>query len=91
MLFTQQSHTEMTTITEVKLLKQLVRNIVDPTRDLGHVDRKQNKSQSHLSTAGPVASTPADQLAEQGSEEVSKMGETTIPTDPDAAVAIAPP
>ncbi len=25
--------------TEVKNLKQLVRNIVDPLRDLGHVDR----------------------------------------------------
>jgi len=28
---------------EVKILKQLVRNVIDPERDLGHVDRHQKQ------------------------------------------------
>lgn len=35
----------LTTPTETKQLKSLVRNIVDPSRDLGHVDRALAKKQ----------------------------------------------
>lgn len=46
-------------LTEVKHLKQLVRNVVDPDRDLGHVDRdhKQNKSGSTADEKSSSVST----------------------------------
>jgi hypothetical protein len=42
---------------EVKQLKSLVRNIVDPARDLGHVDRALSKKTSH--TGAETAPVPA--------------------------------
>ena len=37
-------------LTEVKKLKQLVRNVVDPLRDLGHIDRGHNGKQPGTTT-----------------------------------------
>ncbi|KAL2052304.1 hypothetical protein ABVK25_007463 [Lepraria finkii] len=68
---------------EVKHLKQLVRNIIDPTRDLGHVDghRKHKKAE------------PGDNKAPTKTQTAltSSRGETTIPTDPDAGIAKGSP
>lgn len=38
---------------EVKHLKSLVRNIIDPSRDLGHIDRSLKKSQQAQSQSEP--------------------------------------
>ncbi|KAG7009901.1 hypothetical protein G7Y79_00001g001730 [Physcia stellaris] len=46
---------------EVKHLKQLVRNIIDPTRDLGHVDRHSNPASSTSTTKEEQAPPPASQ------------------------------
>lgn len=53
----------LTFILEVKNLKSLVRNVVDPSRDLGHVDRALGKEIKARDTAvapnvtGPVSSS----------------------------------
>ena len=70
-------------LAEVKHLKQLVRNIIDPTRDLGHVDghRKHKKAE------------PGDNKTPTKTQTAltSSRGETTIPTDPDAGIAKGSP
>ena len=40
-------------LAEVKHLKSLVRNIIDPSRDLGHIDRSLKKSQQPQPQAEP--------------------------------------
>jgi predicted Rdx family selenoprotein len=55
-------------IVEVKQLKALVRNIVDPTRNLGHVDRalnKANKDKEDVSTTESKEATKPESSAEQ--------------------------
>ncbi|KAL1970536.1 hypothetical protein VTN77DRAFT_4180 [Rasamsonia byssochlamydoides] len=44
---------------EVKQLKSLVRNIVDPSRDLGHVDRALGKENKGAESAPAAAATTA--------------------------------
>lgn len=61
----------------MKKLKQLVRDTIDPSRDLGHVDRHQKEDK--------------DKPSDGGSNADQEQAETTIPTDPDAAVATGPP
>lgn len=70
-------------LAEVKHLKQLVRNIIDPTRDLGHVDgHRKDKKAEPTDNKTPTKTQTA--LA-------SSRGETTIPTDPDAGIAKGSP
>ena len=66
----------------MKVLKQLVRDVIEPTRDLGHVDR--NSKEGGVSEA----SDPTVSTAEAAD---NRSGETTVPTDPDAAIVIGPP
>ncbi|KAL2048477.1 hypothetical protein N7G274_000389 [Stereocaulon virgatum] len=70
---------------EVKHLKQLVRNIIDPTQDLGHVDghRKDKRAQP--------ASNDKPAETQKTSSSGASRGETTVPLDPDAAIARGPP
>ncbi|KAK0516101.1 hypothetical protein JMJ35_002135 [Cladonia borealis] len=68
---------------EVKHLKQLVRNIIDPTRDLGHVDRH-NKPE----TTKQSGDTAPGKAAPSSTNDTD---EKTIPIDPDASVARGPP
>ena len=68
---------------EVKHLKQLVRNIIDPTRDLGHVDRHNTPAKTEQpgdASPGKVETTLTDDTDEK-----------TVPLDPDAGVARGPP
>lgn len=90
-------------LTEVKKLKQLVRNVIDPDRDLGHVDRNHygkkpgsTSDQQSTSRATGQSSTGKAQESIQHyyrstSTNISKAPiddqEQTIPTDADAAVA----
>lgn len=89
--------------TEVKQLKQLVRNIIDPSRDLGHVDRQKDKAQSGGSSTPSQTTSVAQRAAEpanaqsseqaspkRNSKESTTTDEKTIPTDPEAAIAIGP-
>lgn len=74
----------------MKHLKQLVRNIIDPTRDLGHVDRhhkKEDKDQTTMTSERPSVEKKADGK----SESPNDGSETTIPIDPDAAIALGSP
>ena len=74
----------------MKHLKQLVRNIIDPTRDLGHVDRhhkKEDKDQTTITSEKPSVEGQADQKTKSPNDGI----EITIPTDPDAAIAIGSP
>jgi hypothetical protein len=59
-------------VLEVKVLKSLVRNVIDPSRDLGHTDRALKKG-STVATPAPKAAaapkpsaqtTPADKACE---------------------------
>jgi hypothetical protein len=59
--------------TETKQLKSLVRNIIDPSRDLGHVDRALAKGSS--SSGG--GERQSGQKAEQ---EESQIQTTVVPT-----------
>ena len=68
---------------EVKHLKQLVRDIIDPTCDLGHVDRH-NKT----TTAKPLESQETSQGKTSSKDGT---GDKTIPLDPDAGVIRGPP
>lgn len=89
--------------TEVKQLKQLVRNIIDPSRDLGHVDRHkdtappagpdtQSQTASVVPRAAELAGAPSSNRTSpnQNGRESTQTDEKTIPTDPEAAVAIGP-
>lgn len=74
----------------MKHLKQLVRNIIDPTRDLGHVDRHhktEDKNQTTITSGNPSVEGQADEKTKSPNDG----SETTIPTDPDAAIAIGSP
>ncbi|KUL86243.1 hypothetical protein ZTR_08416 [Talaromyces verruculosus] len=58
---------------EVKQLKALVRNIVDPTRNLGHVDRalnKEKKDKEDVSTVEGKEATKPESGAEQQKQQV---------------------
>ena len=44
-------HIPFLIVEEVKHLKQMVRDVIDPTRGLGHNDRKASKPQVHVPTA----------------------------------------
>ncbi|KAL2074516.1 hypothetical protein VTL71DRAFT_8294 [Oculimacula yallundae] len=50
---------------ETKELKRRVRDIIDPKRDLGHVDGKKNASANPESSASTSISTPLSQLTPQ--------------------------
>lgn len=59
---------------EVKQLKSLVRNIVDPSRDLGHVDRalgKEHKSAGAETTPVAAATTTAAAAAKTVATDVN--------------------
>jgi predicted Rdx family selenoprotein len=47
---------------EVKQLKALVRNIVDPTRNLGHVDRALNKEKKDKEATKPESGAEQQQV-----------------------------
>ncbi|QGA20622.1 hypothetical protein EYB26_008328 [Talaromyces marneffei] len=58
---------------EVKQLKALVRNIVDPTRNLGHVDRalnKANKDKEDVAKAEGKEGSKPDSTTEQQQQQV---------------------
>ena len=57
--------------TEVKNLKQLVRNVVDPNRDLGHVDRDHKEKK-----AGSVLDKKPSMLT--GQSDTPKAEESTL-------------
>ena len=87
----------------MKNLKQLVRNVVDPDRDLGHVDRHHNaKKTGSISNEKPYMSTgqsATDKLMESDQEYCRTMSSTntlkasyndheqTVPVDADLAIA----
>ncbi|CAD6588119.1 MAG: hypothetical protein ASARMPREDX12_003169 [Alectoria sarmentosa] len=58
-------------LTEVKQLKQLVRNVVDPTRDLGHVDRD-HKQKSGSTSHRKSSSISTGQLSTEKAKESVK-------------------
>ena len=66
----------------MKQLKQLVRNIIDPTRDLGHVDRHRQEK--------VMNSSVGEEHVESKKMSVTNEGEKTIPIDADAAVGRGP-
>jgi hypothetical protein len=58
-------------VVEVKVLKSLVRNVIDPSRDLGHTDRALKKGSTVAPKAAAAAAptpsaqtTPADKACE---------------------------
>ena len=94
-------------LAEVKNLKQLVRDIVDPDRNLGHVDRNHNEKRTG-STVHEKAPTSIGQSSDRKTEEntprfrqtaslinISKVPqdgqEQTVPLHADAAVARSAP
>ncbi|MCJ1455084.1 hypothetical protein MMC28_005438 [Mycoblastus sanguinarius] len=75
---------------EVKHLKQLVRNIVDPTRDLGHVDRhqkdekaKQSSSETPPSEAEDRKETSQPSSVKAPESSTDSKGKTITLVDPD--------
>ena len=76
---------------ETKVLKQLVRNIIDPSRDLGHVDGKkkiptatptvanESRDTSIVETALAAPTSLADFIAQTdtagGQQDAAKLGE----------------
>ena len=56
-------------LTEVKKLKQLVRNVVDPNRDLGHVDRSHDGKGSGSVAYEKSYSMSTGQLSTDEAEE----------------------
>ncbi|PGH06881.1 hypothetical protein GX51_02126 [Blastomyces parvus] len=64
---------------ETKQLKSLVRNIVDPARDLGHVDRALAKQQAKA--AGEDADTGADITANEATQTQAQKGSSTTATN----------
>ena len=94
-------------LAEVKDLKRLVRDIVDPDRNLGHVDRNHNRKKPGL-IADEKAPTLTGQSPDREAEEstlrcrrtasltnISKAPqdgqEQNVPLDADAAVARSAP
>lgn len=74
----------------MKHLKQLVRNIIDPTRDLGHVDRHHKKEEKDQTTA--FSKKPPEEMQVDGGTRLpNEDSETAVPTDSDAAIATGPP
>ncbi len=68
--------------TEVKHLKQLVRNVVDPNRNLGHVDRDQNGKKSGSTMDQSPASMSAGQSStEKTKESTQRYYRTAFPTN----------
>ena len=94
--FTISSQTLHDDTLEVKHLKQLVRDIIDPARDLGHVDRHTNTPISEPSGNGATVQSN-QQSIESRPEKKSLLtsspdkAERTIPIDADAAVGCGPP
>ena len=76
------------TRTEVKHLKQLVRNIIDPTRDLGHVDRQHPKRSSTTTTTSPSSSTskPPSSIKTTSSDPTPSAGSNLSVGDPKVTV-----
>ena len=60
---------------EIKVLKQLVRDIIDPKRDLGHADRDHNKEEKQ---DDPAISTQVQNVAV--ADDISDP--TTVEADP---------
>lgn len=58
--------------TEVKQLKSLVRNIIDPSRDLGHVDRALKASKTEVPAEAAPKGTGDTLQADQGKDEEGK-------------------
>lgn len=57
--------------TEVKVLKSLVRNVIDPNRDLGHTDRALKKQEG----AEKKSAEPKKERKEEKKEEKKKGAE----------------
>ena len=90
-------------LTEVKTLKQLVRNIIDPDRDLGHVDRSHHaKKPRSISNGKPSMSagqSPTEKAEVNSTWYRRTTSSTNIPKVPqdvqeqaipiDAAAAVA--
>lgn len=72
---------------EVKHLKQLVRNVIDPSRDLGHVDRDHKQKKSRSTSDEKSSSSSTGQLS---TKKVPNDDQQTIATAPDAASARDP-
>ena len=71
--------------TEVKHLKQLVRNIIDPSRDLGHVDRHSNPAPSS-STTTTKEQTPPPASQAPTSNPTANPPQALSAEDPKASV-----
>lgn len=56
-------------LTEVKHLKQLVRNVVDPLRDLGHVDRNHSEMKpGSTAVEKPLVTSSGQSLTKEAEE-----------------------
>lgn len=73
----------------MKHLKQLVRNIIDPARDLGHVDRH-NKTDGSGQTKALSEKPSNEHQEDENPKLANENSENTIPTDPDAVIATGP-
>ena len=68
----------------MKSLKQLVRNVIDPGRDLGHVDRHHNEKKPGSTSDQQPTPTPTGQSST--GETADDQDQTLPTTDADAAV-----
>jgi len=82
--FCLRSYLSHITAIEVKKLKQLVRDIIDPTRNLGHVD-------GHKMEEKPSDELSGKKDAESKQPPTDDRAESTIVTDSDAGIARGPP
>ncbi|KAH9863247.1 hypothetical protein IAQ61_009524 [Plenodomus lingam] len=77
---------------ETKVLKQRLRDHIDPSRDLGHSD-KGGKAKAAVDEAGVVVGKKKEELGKGGVEvaekkqaEVGKMGGAAVKRNPDGSV-----
>ena len=75
-------------ITEVKQLKALVRNIVDPTRNLGHVDRALNKEKKDSPAEAAKPEDGAKQQQEQTDNTATSSVSHTAEVNPPRVQAV---
>ena len=59
---------------ETKTLKKLVRDIIDPSRNLGHVDRPKARDLVNLTPSGSVTTTSVDSTLAPRSEIHGQLG-----------------
>ena len=66
------------------MLKQLVRDIIQPDRDLGHSDRKGHKAKNETDTSNEEIDKPLKEVAKQDAQiEQGKTVETDQALDKD--------